>query len=164
MTKVTPFLMFNDQLEAAMEFYTATFPDSEIRNVARTGKGFPDTRHPRTAVGIAHGGTRLVLVVVDGRNKDKSEPEAKEGGARRELHGGQPREPRPHSPQGPYEPRPDGFHGPYEPRPYGLQGPYQPRPHGPRDPLHLRSRGPPSLQLRHDHQPLSRSHTCVRDT
>lgn len=41
MTKVTPFLMFNDQLEAAMEFYTATFPDSEIRNVARTGKDGP---------------------------------------------------------------------------------------------------------------------------
>jgi predicted 3-demethylubiquinone-9 3-methyltransferase (glyoxalase superfamily) len=38
MTKVTPFRMFNDQLEAAMEFYSATFPDSEIRNVARTGK------------------------------------------------------------------------------------------------------------------------------
>jgi predicted 3-demethylubiquinone-9 3-methyltransferase (glyoxalase superfamily) len=30
--------MFHDQLEAAMEFYTATFPDSEIRDVARTGK------------------------------------------------------------------------------------------------------------------------------
>ena len=41
MTKVTPFLMFNDQLEAAMEFYTATFPDSHIRNVARTGKDGP---------------------------------------------------------------------------------------------------------------------------
>jgi predicted 3-demethylubiquinone-9 3-methyltransferase (glyoxalase superfamily) len=41
MRKVTPFLMFNDQLEAAMEFYTATFPDSEIRNVARTGKDGP---------------------------------------------------------------------------------------------------------------------------
>lgn len=41
MTKVTPFLMFNDQLEAAMEFYAATFPDSEIRNVARTGKDGP---------------------------------------------------------------------------------------------------------------------------
>lgn len=27
MTKVTPFLMFNDQLEAAIEFYTATFPE-----------------------------------------------------------------------------------------------------------------------------------------
>jgi predicted 3-demethylubiquinone-9 3-methyltransferase (glyoxalase superfamily) len=41
MSKVTPFLMFNDQLEAAMAFYTATFPDSEIRNVARTGKDGP---------------------------------------------------------------------------------------------------------------------------
>ena len=43
MSKVTPFLMFDDQLEAAMEFYAATFPDSEIRNVARTGKDGPIT-------------------------------------------------------------------------------------------------------------------------
>lgn len=43
MTKVTPFLMFNDQLEAAIKFYTATFPDSEIRNVARTGEDGPIT-------------------------------------------------------------------------------------------------------------------------
>lgn len=41
MTKVTTFLMLNDQLEAAMEFYTATFPDSAIRNVARTGEDGP---------------------------------------------------------------------------------------------------------------------------
>jgi predicted 3-demethylubiquinone-9 3-methyltransferase (glyoxalase superfamily) len=41
MTKVTPFLMFNDQLEAAIAFYTTTFPDSEIKNVARTGKDGP---------------------------------------------------------------------------------------------------------------------------
>ena len=41
MNKVTPFLMFNDQLEAAIEFYTATFPDSEVRNVARTGEDGP---------------------------------------------------------------------------------------------------------------------------
>lgn len=41
MNKVTPFLMFNDQLEAAIAFYTATFPDSEIKNVARTGKDGP---------------------------------------------------------------------------------------------------------------------------
>jgi predicted 3-demethylubiquinone-9 3-methyltransferase (glyoxalase superfamily) len=41
MTKVTPFLMFNDQLEAAMALYTATFPDSQIRNVARTGTDGP---------------------------------------------------------------------------------------------------------------------------
>jgi predicted 3-demethylubiquinone-9 3-methyltransferase (glyoxalase superfamily) len=43
MNKVTPFLMFNDQLEAAMAFYTATFPDSENKNVARTGKDGPVT-------------------------------------------------------------------------------------------------------------------------
>lgn len=43
MTKVTPFLMFNDQLETAMEFYAATFPDSEIRTVARTGSDGPIT-------------------------------------------------------------------------------------------------------------------------
>ena len=43
MSKVTPFLMFDDQLEAAMEFYAATFPDSEIRNVARTGGDGPIT-------------------------------------------------------------------------------------------------------------------------
>lgn len=41
MTKVTPFLMFNDQLEAAMEFYTATFPGSHIRHIARIGKDGP---------------------------------------------------------------------------------------------------------------------------
>ncbi|WP_293869018.1 VOC family protein [uncultured Alsobacter sp.] len=41
MKKVTPFLMFNDQLEAAIEFYTATFPDSEVRNVARNGADGP---------------------------------------------------------------------------------------------------------------------------
>src|SRR5689334_18307944 len=43
MTKVTPFLMFNDQLEAAIAFYTDTFPDSAIKNVARTGKDGPIT-------------------------------------------------------------------------------------------------------------------------
>ena len=43
MSKVTPFLMFNDQLEAAAEFYTATFPDSEVREIARMGEGGPLT-------------------------------------------------------------------------------------------------------------------------
>lgn len=43
MNKVTPYLMFNDQLEAAIAFYTATFPESEIKNVARTGKDGPVT-------------------------------------------------------------------------------------------------------------------------
>ena len=43
MSKVTPFLMFNDQLEAAIAFYTATFPGSEIKHVAHTGKDGPMT-------------------------------------------------------------------------------------------------------------------------
>lgn len=43
MSKVTPFLMFDDQLEAAMDFYTATFPDSTIKNVARSGEDGPIT-------------------------------------------------------------------------------------------------------------------------
>ncbi|MBK6487243.1 MAG: VOC family protein [Gemmatimonadetes bacterium] len=43
MSKVTPFLMFNDQLEAAIAFYTATFPGSSIKNVAHTGKDGPIT-------------------------------------------------------------------------------------------------------------------------
>jgi exopolysaccharide biosynthesis protein len=42
------------------------------KDVAPTGKGFPSDRHPRTAVGIAEGGKRLILVVVDGRNKEKA--------------------------------------------------------------------------------------------
>jgi len=41
MGKVTPFLMFNDQLEAAIEFYTATFPDSRVLRMARNGKDGP---------------------------------------------------------------------------------------------------------------------------
>lgn len=43
MSKVTPFLMFNDQLEAAIAFYTSTFPDSEVKNVARNGADGPIT-------------------------------------------------------------------------------------------------------------------------
>ena len=55
MTKVTPFLMFNDQLEAAMAFYAATFPDSEIREVARTG-----TDGPVTSAEFVVGGQRFM--------------------------------------------------------------------------------------------------------
>lgn len=43
MSKITPFLMFNDGLEPAIEFYTSTFPDSKINNVARTGDDGPIT-------------------------------------------------------------------------------------------------------------------------
>ena len=39
--KVTPFLMFNDQLGPAIEFYTRTFPDSRVQNISRAGKDGP---------------------------------------------------------------------------------------------------------------------------
>jgi predicted 3-demethylubiquinone-9 3-methyltransferase (glyoxalase superfamily) len=39
--KVTPFLMFDDQLDAALRFYVETFPDSEIVHVARSGEDGP---------------------------------------------------------------------------------------------------------------------------
>ena len=43
MTKVTPFLMFNNQHDAAIEFYKTTFPDSEVRKVSRSGSDGPVT-------------------------------------------------------------------------------------------------------------------------
>jgi len=43
MSKVTPFLMFNDQLEAAVEFYSKTFPDSEVKTMSRAGEDGPIT-------------------------------------------------------------------------------------------------------------------------
>lgn len=55
MNKVTPFLMFNDQLEAAMAFYTATFPNSRITTVARTG-----TDGPVTSAEFVVGGQRFM--------------------------------------------------------------------------------------------------------
>jgi predicted 3-demethylubiquinone-9 3-methyltransferase (glyoxalase superfamily) len=55
MSKVTPFLMFTDQLEAAMAFYTATFPDSRVITAARTG-----TDGPITSAEFIVGGQRFM--------------------------------------------------------------------------------------------------------
>lgn len=41
MTQVTPFLMFNDQLEAAIAFYISIFPDSRLVSAARSGTDGP---------------------------------------------------------------------------------------------------------------------------
>ena len=41
MTRATPFLMFNDQLEAAIALYTATFPDTRAENIRRDGPSGP---------------------------------------------------------------------------------------------------------------------------
>lgn len=37
--KITPYLWFNDQAEAAAAFYTSVFPNSRINDVARMGEG-----------------------------------------------------------------------------------------------------------------------------
>ena len=52
MTKVTPFLMFNDQLEAAITFYAETFPDSQVKSMARTGNDGPVTSAEARALGL----------------------------------------------------------------------------------------------------------------
>lgn len=41
MSKITPFLMFDDQLEEALAFYTETFPDSEVLHAERAGEDGP---------------------------------------------------------------------------------------------------------------------------
>jgi predicted 3-demethylubiquinone-9 3-methyltransferase (glyoxalase superfamily) len=37
MTKITPFLWFDDQAEEAMNFYTSVFKNSKITNISRNG-------------------------------------------------------------------------------------------------------------------------------
>lgn len=41
MSKVGPFLMCSDQLEAVIAFYTSVFPDLLVRTIARTGGDGP---------------------------------------------------------------------------------------------------------------------------
>ncbi len=41
MNKVTPFMMFSDGLEQAIEFYTSTFPDSKVLTASRSGEDGP---------------------------------------------------------------------------------------------------------------------------
>jgi predicted 3-demethylubiquinone-9 3-methyltransferase (glyoxalase superfamily) len=41
MAQVIPFLMFNNQLEPAVRFYSATFPNSEIKHISRAGPDGP---------------------------------------------------------------------------------------------------------------------------
>ena len=41
MNKATPFLMFNDQLEVALELYASIFPGTKVTQRARAGKGGP---------------------------------------------------------------------------------------------------------------------------
>lgn len=63
-TKATPFLMFGDRLDAAIELYTSIFPDSKVLTVAKDGRDGP-VRSAEFIVGgqrfmaYAAGGTRF---------------------------------------------------------------------------------------------------------
>jgi predicted 3-demethylubiquinone-9 3-methyltransferase (glyoxalase superfamily) len=63
MSKVTPFLMFDNQLEQAIAFYTATFPDSKVTSSSRNGKDGPITSAHFSVAGQAfmgfNGGPRF---------------------------------------------------------------------------------------------------------
>lgn len=39
--KITPYLWFNGNAEAAVEFYTSVFPESRVTKIARWGEGGP---------------------------------------------------------------------------------------------------------------------------
>jgi predicted 3-demethylubiquinone-9 3-methyltransferase (glyoxalase superfamily) len=41
MPKITPFLWFNDQAEAAVNYYVSVFPNSKITNITRYGDAGP---------------------------------------------------------------------------------------------------------------------------
>jgi predicted 3-demethylubiquinone-9 3-methyltransferase (glyoxalase superfamily) len=41
MNKVTPFLMYSDRLDDALEFYRSLFPDLEVRSAGRSGSDGP---------------------------------------------------------------------------------------------------------------------------
>jgi predicted 3-demethylubiquinone-9 3-methyltransferase (glyoxalase superfamily) len=51
MTKITPFLWFNNQAEAAVKYYVSIFKNSKIRNISRYGKeGFEIHKMPEGTV------------------------------------------------------------------------------------------------------------------
>jgi predicted 3-demethylubiquinone-9 3-methyltransferase (glyoxalase superfamily) len=54
MNKVTPFLMFDSGMEAAIEFYVSTFPDSRIIKQSCGGDG------PKTSAEFVVGGQRFM--------------------------------------------------------------------------------------------------------
>lgn len=54
-TKASPFLMFDNQLERAIELYTSVFPDSRLLSSSRNGKD-----GPMTAAELTIGGQRFM--------------------------------------------------------------------------------------------------------
>ena len=57
---VLPFLMFDGQAEEAMRFYVSLFPESEVIEIARYGKGAPGAEGKISRARFSVGGQTIV--------------------------------------------------------------------------------------------------------
>ena len=57
---VLPFLMFDGQAEEAMRFYVALFPESEVIEIARYGKGAPGAEGKISRARFSVGGQTIL--------------------------------------------------------------------------------------------------------
>lgn len=62
MSKITPFLWFDDNAEEAIEFYTSIFPDSSVRDVQRYGSEGPGPAGQVLTATLTLSGADLMLL------------------------------------------------------------------------------------------------------
>lgn len=62
MSKITPFLWFDDNAEEAIEFYTSIFPDSSVRDVQHHGPEVPGPTGKVMTATINLNGTDLMVL------------------------------------------------------------------------------------------------------
>jgi predicted 3-demethylubiquinone-9 3-methyltransferase (glyoxalase superfamily) len=62
MTKITPFLWFNDNAEEAMEFYTLVFKNAKVLGLSRYGEGAPMPAGTVMMVTIQLEGQEMILL------------------------------------------------------------------------------------------------------
>jgi predicted 3-demethylubiquinone-9 3-methyltransferase (glyoxalase superfamily) len=62
MPKITPFLWFDDQAEAAVDFYLSVFPNSKILQVARHGEAGPGAPGSVMTIHFELDGTEFVAL------------------------------------------------------------------------------------------------------
>ena len=62
MQKITPFLWFDTQAEAAADFYTSVFPDSKVTNVQRYGDAGPGPAGTAMIVQFTVAGTEFTAI------------------------------------------------------------------------------------------------------
>jgi predicted 3-demethylubiquinone-9 3-methyltransferase (glyoxalase superfamily) len=62
MQKITPFLWFDDQAEAAAKFYTSIFKDSKIITKTHCGEGSPDPKGTIMTVAFKLDGQEFVAL------------------------------------------------------------------------------------------------------